>query len=181
MIKRRTLTLVLGGIALVQLAGCMTKPLQPVRDDGTYCFRIGRSYRPTLTCTTQPVPSTTADLEAKRFEPDPSALTVYLVRHRWGDVRNQVLVTVDEGTSVLTVPESFIRLRLPPGSHRVALTWEGKTATQEVDGKAGEVRFIQLAGSVWSWGSSYVWAAVERGDAQQRALKSRLIADIASR
>jgi len=179
--KRQTLHSVLMGLALVPLAGCMTKPLQSVREDGTYCHRIGKSYRPTLTCTTQPVPSATVDLEAKRFEPDPNALTVYVVRHRWGDAVNQVPVTVDEGTTVLTVPESFIRLRLPPGSHRVALAWEGKTATHEIDGKAGEVRFIQLAGSVWSWGSSYVWAAGERDDARLRALKSRLIADIASR
>ena len=104
-----------------------------------------------------------------------------MVRHRWQDKRNQVTITVDQSSSVVTVPESFARLRLQPGSHTLAVTWEGKTATQSVVGKAGDVLFVQLAGADWSWGSSYVWDTVDAQDAKQRALKSRLIADIPAR
>ena len=53
--RRRTLLFAVGGAALLT-AGCMTKPLRPANADGTYCFRIGKSYRPMLTCTPAPIP-----------------------------------------------------------------------------------------------------------------------------
>ncbi len=57
-------------------AACMTKPLRPVNADGTYCHRIGQSYRPKLSCTPAAVPTDAVEAEAKRFEADPASLTV---------------------------------------------------------------------------------------------------------
>ena len=127
------------------------------------------------------VPAIRSTLSSPTDTPDPNALTVYVVRQRWGDQLNQVPITVDGGSSVLTVPGSIIRLRLPPGSHKVEFTWEGKAATHAIEGKAGELRFVQLAGSVWSWGSSYTWQSGDADDSKRRALRSRLIADIPAR
>lgn len=67
--RRRATLLAASGSTLVT-TGCMTKPLRPANADGTYCFRIGMSYRPTLTCTPGPIPSDAIEADAKRFEPD---------------------------------------------------------------------------------------------------------------
>ncbi|MCK6374817.1 MAG: hypothetical protein L6Q69_12020 [Zoogloea sp.] len=175
--RRRTLLFALGGSALMT-AGCMTKPLRPANADGTYCFRIGKSYRPTLTCTPRPIPAEAIEADAKRFEPTAGKLTVYLVRKRWGDSQNVVRVSSDGGSAVDTVPESFARWRLPAGGHRLNLTWPEGSASLDVAGAAGEVVFVEVVGSVWAWGSNY---RLERGNAaesRQRALPLRLVADV---
>lgn len=177
LVRRRALLFALGGSALLT-AGCMTKPLRPANADGTYCFRIGKSYRPTLTCTPTAIPSESIEIDAKRFEPTPGKLTVYLVRKRWGDGRNVVRVTSDGAAAVDTVPESFARWRLPAGSHRLSVTWPEGSASLDVAGAAGEVVFVEVIGSVWTWGSNY---RLERGDAaesRQRAMSLRLVADV---
>lgn len=175
--RRRTLLFFVGGSAVLT-AGCMTKPLRPANADGTYCFRIGKSYRPKLTCTPTPIPSAQTEAEAKRFQPTPGKLTVYLVRKRWGDSQNVVRVSGGSGTAVDTVPESFARWRLPAGSHRLTVTWPEGTASLDLAGAAGEVVFVEVVGSVWAWGSTY---RLERGDAadsRQRATPLRLVADV---
>ena len=55
--QRRTLLIGLAAVGLVPLAGCMTNPLRPANADGTYCYRIGKSYRSKLTCTPTAVPT----------------------------------------------------------------------------------------------------------------------------
>ncbi len=157
------------------LAGCAHRWEQPVRADGSYCFVIGKAHH--STCTMQPVPTAEADAAAKRFQPDKEALIVYVVRNRWADAVNRVPVSVDAGSALMTVPESMMRVRLTPGRHQLALSWEGNSTTQTVEGQAGEVRFVQLVGFVSSWSSSYGWDASDVDGARARALKSRLIAD----
>ncbi len=175
--RRRALLFAVAGSAVLT-AGCMTKPLRPANADGTYCYRIGKSYRPKLTCTSAPIPSETVESDAKRFEPAPGKLTVFLVRKRWGDTANVVRISSSGTSSVDTVPESFARWRLPAGSHRLTVTWPEGSASLDVSGVAGEVVFVEVIGSAWVWGSSY---RLERGDAaesRQRAVSLRLVADI---
>lgn len=175
--RRRAMLFLVGSSALLT-AGCMTKPLRPANADGSYCFRIGKSYRPTLTCTSAPIPSEQIEADAKRFEPTPGKLTVYLVRKRWGDAKNLVRVGSDGVPAVELVPESFARWRLPAGSHRLSVTWAEGSAHLDVTGAAGEVVFVEVIGSVWVWGSNY---RLERGDAaesRRRAETLRLVADV---
>jgi hypothetical protein len=82
---------------------------------------------------------------------------------------------------VQTVPESVVRMRLEPGRHSLTATWEGKAVSRTVEGKAGDVQFVELVGTVWSWGASFNWDASDLERARQRALGSRLIADLAIR
>lgn len=175
--RRHALLIAMSGTALLT-TGCMTKPLGPANADGTYCFRIGKSYRPTVTCTPSPIPSEQVEADAKRFEPTSGKLTVYLVRKRWGDARNLVRVGSEGAPAVDMVPESFARWRLPAGSHRVTVTWPEGSAALDVAGAAGEVIFVEVIGSVWAWGSHY---RLERGDAAEsrhRAATLRLVADV---
>lgn len=175
--RRRVMLFTVGSSALLT-AGCMTKPLRPANADGTYCFRIGKSYRPTLTCTPAPIPSEQVEADAKRFEPNPGKLTVYLVRKRWGDAKHVVRVASDGAPPVDLVPESFARWQLPAGSHRLTVTWPEGSANLDIAGAAGEVHFVEVIGSVWVWGSTY---RLERGDAtesRQRAAPLRLVADV---
>lgn len=179
MITRRLSFVGVSATAILSLAGCAHRWERPVQADGTHCFAVSKSRN--STCTDAPVPTAVADLEAKRFLPDPNALTVYVVRHRWADARNQVPVSVDDGAAVLTVPESMVRYRLSPGTHKVSLAWGDKAATQTIEGRSGEVRFVQLVGSVWSWGSQYQLEAGDTTEARLRGQKSRLVADIDAR
>ena len=176
--SRRAFGMGLVGVGLLPLAGCMTKPPQPVRADGTYCHRIGKWYNQTLTCTTEPVPPLDIEAQAKHFEPSAGALTVFVLRKRWGDARNLVVTSIDGRRRVTTIPESLIRVRLKPGEHRLALEWEGSTSEFVVTGAAGEVRFVELVGSVWSWGSSYRWENGAPESSRDRAIASKLIVDI---
>ncbi|NML17079.1 hypothetical protein HHL10_19045 [Azohydromonas sp. G-1-1-14] len=102
--------------------------------------------------------------------------TLFIVRRRWADAVNQVDISVDDVGPVTTVPQSFIQARLASGRHQLALSWEGAQAVLEVEGVAGEVRFVELAGSTWFWGSRYRWVANDQEGARARARASRLIA-----
>ena len=108
--RRRTVLFMVGGSTLLT-AGCMTKPLRPANADGTYCYRTGKSYRRTLTCTSTPIPSQQVEAAVKRFEPTQGKLTVYLIRKRWADSRNVVRVSAEGALPVDTVPDSFARWR----------------------------------------------------------------------
>jgi hypothetical protein len=95
-----------------------------------------------------------------------------------GDARNAVRLTPDMGAAIVTVPESLVRLRLKPGSHTLAADWDEGRTSIDIGGAAGEVVFVELVGSVWSWGSSY---RLERGDpteSRARAAPLRLVADV---
>lgn len=178
MSNHRTFGITLVGLSLLLLAGCVTKPLRPVRADGTYCHKVGKSYRPTLTCTTEAVPSSEVEAQAKRFEPSAGALTVYVLRKRRGDASNLVPALIDGRRQVTTIPESLVRIRLWPGEHRLAFSWEGSSSDFVLTGAAGEVRIVELVGSVWYWGSTYRWEAGELNAARDRAIASKLIADV---
>src|SRR5574343_2066794 len=109
--QRRTLLIALAAAGLVPLSGCMTKPLRPVNADGTYCYRIGKSYRPKLTCTPTPVPAAQVESQARDCGGSADRLTVYLVRKRWGNTEHVISVSTPGTAPAQTVPESFARLR----------------------------------------------------------------------
>ena len=101
-VSRRTVLVGAGLVGLLS-AGCMTKPMQPPNPDGTYCFATGKWHSRKLTCTPTPIPPESVEVEAKRFEPAPGLLTVYVVRKRWGDTVNPVQLRVDGGPPVLSL------------------------------------------------------------------------------
>jgi hypothetical protein len=177
-VERRIATLgVLGGFALLA-TGCTTKPMRPASAAGIYCVRHGKGHRHNMTCAPMPIPSAQIEAEAKRFDPAPDWLTVYLVRDRWGDTRNLIRVSSDGGPAADTVPESFVRWRLPPGRHQLTATWPEGSAGLDIEGVGGDLIFVEVIGSVWFWGSKY---RLERGEvieSRRRAARLRLIADV---
>ncbi|MEN9544234.1 MAG: hypothetical protein RLZZ598_1067 [Pseudomonadota bacterium] len=176
-IHRRAMLVGLGGVALLS-AGCMTKPLRAANADGTYCYRIGKSYRPKLTCTPGPIPSEQVEAEAHQFNGAPDQLTIYLVRKRWGDTGHVIRVATPGGSPVDTVPESFARWRLSPGQHTLTLTWPEGTANLAVKGRAGEVLAVEIVGQIWAWGSNYRLEPADATEARDRAGRLRLVADV---
>ena len=176
--QRRTVLIGLAAVGLVPLAGCMTKPMHPVNADGTYCHRIGKSYRPKLTCTPEPIPTAAVEAEVKRFEGTAGALTVFVLRRSWGDASVVVPVTVDGAAGAATIPESLVRLRLAPGKHILSAKWERRGTNIDVDGGAGDVRVVELKGSVWAWGNAFSWQAVRLDDVSERAQATKLVADV---
>ena len=158
--------------------GCMTKPMQPANPDGTYCFGTGKWYRRKLTCTSIPVPPESVEAEAKRFESAPGLLTVHVIRKRWGDAVNQVRLTADGGAPGVTTPESFVRLRMRPGTHTFTAAWSEGASDLAVVGATGDVRVAELMGTVWSLGQTY---QLDHGDAAEgriRVARLRLVADV---
>ena len=161
------------------LAGCATPPPPYPAAELPYCHKTNKGR--IIVCTSAPVPSLNADAEAKRFAPDPNALTVYVVRRNWGDGRNFVKVQADGGTAVDTLPDTMVRLKFKPGSHKIAFQFEGQSQDITVEGKAGDVRFARIDGMVWSWKSTYEWASEPESATRERALKARLVGDLAVR
>lgn len=134
-----------------------------------------------ITCTQAPAPSLNADAEAKRLAPDPNALTVYVVRRNWGDNRHFVNVQADGGPTVDLLPNTMLRMKLKPGRHAIAFEFEGRGQSTTVDGKAGDVRFVRIDGMAWTWTSTFEWASEPEAVTRERALKARLVADVAAR
>ncbi|MBL8329271.1 MAG: hypothetical protein JNJ71_10500 [Rubrivivax sp.] len=161
------------------LAGCATPPPPDPAAELPHCHKTNKGR--VIACTSTPVPSLNADAQAKRFAPDPNALTVYVVRRNWGDGRNFVKVQADGGTAVDTLPDTMVRMKLKPGSHKIAFEFEGQRQDVTVEGKAGDVRFVRIDGMVWSWKSTYEWASEPETATRERALKARLVGDVAVR
>lgn len=173
---RRAALIALGSGTLL-LAACVSRPIRSANADGTWCYRVGKAPRYKLTCTSAPVPLPAVEAEAKRFNVSADRFTVYVVRKRWADAANVVMLTIDGSAQTETMPESFIRLRLLPGTHALRANWAGGEAHATVRGAAGEIRFLELVGSVWAWGSAYEF---EPGDeaSKDRVLRVRMVADV---
>lgn len=173
-------TLSLGALlaAALFLSGCMTKPIRPVNPDGTYCYRIGKSPRPKLTCTPEPVPLPSVEAEAKRFAGAVATLTVYVLRRSWNDPSMVVPFKVDGAAGAATIPESLVRMRLTPGRHNLSAQWDGRATEIVIEGKAGDVRVVELEGSGWVWAPTFGWQATHLDDVRERALASKLVADV---
>lgn len=174
-IRRRVAIVSVLSLGSLQLAGCAERPLRP--PDDRYCFRAKTRSGSKPTCTPGPVPDLAADEKAKRFEPVPGSLVVYVVRRRWGDAAYVVNVTMDGGELVGTTPASFVRLVVPPGLHKLSFEWKKGRGVLDVRGDAGQVVFVELIGSLWFWNE---WYRLEMGDSsiRDRAMKSRLVADV---
>ncbi|MDO9072545.1 MAG: hypothetical protein Q8R98_23295 [Rubrivivax sp.] len=161
------------------LAGCATVPPPDPAAEIPHCYKTNKGR--TIACTSAPVPSLNADADAKRFAPDPNAFTVFVVRRNWGDGRNFVKVHPDNGPGVETLPNTMVRLKFQPGAHAIAFEFEGKRQSIAVEGRAGDVRFVRIDGTVWSWKSSYAWASDSEASIRERALKARLVGDVTVR
>lgn len=166
-------------LVLGTLAGCATLPTPDPTAELPYCHKNPKG-RP-IVCTTANAPSLLADAQAKLYDPDPSALTVFVVRRLWADGRNILRVSIDDRREAETVPNSMVRFRVEPGTHVLSFEFAGKRHATTVAGKAGGVRFVGLSGSVWAWSSSFDWSTEPEDAIRQRAAKSRLVADISFR
>ena len=160
------------------MAGCATKPPPDPAAELPHCYKTNKGR--VIACTSGPVPSLNADADAKRFTPDPELLTVYVVRRNWGDGRNFVKVQADNGPVADTLPDTMVRIKLRPGAHTIAFEFDGARREKIVDGKAGDMRFVRIDGMVWSWKSTYQWADDPEEKIRERALKARLVADVAA-
>lgn len=157
------------------LAGCASAPEPRRTDSRTYCMSTLRTKR--TVCTPEPVPSATAEADAKRFDATPGVLTVYVVRSAWVDAVRPLTVSVDGDSQIGTLPRSLIRLRLPPGTHQLAFEWNERIHRFAVNGEAGELRIVELAGSSVPLDRSYHWSDADPAGARLRARTTRLIAD----
>ena len=163
----------------VLLAGCATPPPPDPAAELPHCYKTNKGR--VIACTKAPAPSLNSDAEAKRFAPDPSALTVYVVRRNWADGSNFVIVQGGSAAAVETLPNTMVRFRFKPGRHPIAFEFDGQRQTTTVEGRAGEVRFVRIEGVVWSWKSSYGWVTEPETATRERAFKSRLVADVSVR
>lgn len=176
--KQRTILVATLGAAVL-LAGCATPRAPDPTAKVPHCYKSNKGR--VIACTPTAAPSLNADAEAKRFVPDRDALTVYVVRRNWGDGRNFVRIHPDGGPAIETLPDTMVRLKFGPGTHTITYEFEGQRQSTTVEGKAGDVRFVRIDGMVWSWKSTYGWASEPEAAIRERALKARLVADVAVR
>lgn len=71
--------------------------------------------------------------------------------------------------------------QLKPGRHSIAFEFDGRGQGTTVGGKARDVRYVRIDGMVWSWKSTFEWASEPEAATLERALKARLVADVAAR
>jgi hypothetical protein len=165
------------GSATALSAGCTSVPRPRANADGTYCYRAGKSYRRGLTCTPYSIPTEQVEAAAKQFASAADRLTVYVVRDRWADSKDVVRIESDSGPSGDTVPQSFVRLQLRAGRHRLTATWTDGATGLDISGRDGEIVYVELVGVAWSWGSKYRLRVGEPAESRQRAERLRLVAD----
>jgi len=145
-----------------------------------YCYRV----RPApdkarwRTCTSGPIPAPAVEAEAKRFLPVADAATVYVVRRSGRDHSERIVVDVGERGSLETIPRSFARLRLPPGSHALSFTRHGVRYTQPLQLRAGDVRFVEINANGGVGSVQYEWEIPVGSIAKDEAAISRLVADL---
>jgi hypothetical protein len=173
---RRHILVLAASATSLALLGCASTESDVSRRGGPYCYRNARK-RP-IVCTSESTPGLDVEAEAKRFDADPDALTVYVVRSGWGDTRHLVAVSVDDSRLIETVPQSMVRMRLRVGVHRIAYAFERDHGVIEVHGAAGQVKFIRLSGDFWVWGSSFGWSQEDEEIAKRRARRTRLVGDL---
>lgn len=174
MITRRHVLMGMAGVSAL-LGGCASSPQESVTKRRTYCLETARSRR--TVCTPEPIPSAEVESQAKRFEPAAGMLTVFIVRSAWLDTARVLTVTVDGSTRIGTLPRSLIRMRSTPGEHLLEFEWNDRVHRQPIRGSAGEVRFVELAGSSWPFERSYHWSDADPAGTKLRARGARLIAD----
>lgn len=177
MSRRRSLIFLATLATALPLSACAGNALRPANDDGTYCFRVNNKSRHP-TCTMEAIPAAAIENQAKMFRPDAGALTLYVVRKRWSDAINVVSVTVDSQRAASTVPNSFVRVTLAPGTHRVSATWDGEVLEQSVAGHRGDIAVVELVGSVMAGRSRYRLERSDLPSSRKRILESRLVADL---
>lgn len=166
-----------GGALAVVIAGCAAAPVRDRGTDGSYCYRVNaKSRHPT--CLAQGVPSAAEDSAVKNSLVDGSAFTVVVVRRRWSDAVNVVDLELDGRTVAATLPQSFVRLRLAPGPHRVAVQWADRRTELALDGAAAELMLIELVGSTFVGASHYGLKRSDVESAARRVEPLRLVADI---
>lgn len=170
----RRLWMVSGLPFIVGLAGCARAP----RDLGpTYCHRSKLEHYIKGPCIAAPIPSPSADADAKRFESTSGWLTVFVVRQNWLDGQDIVRVIANQRESFETLPDTLMRLRFTPGTHTLTLLFGAHNASIQVHGQAGDVRFVHLLGAGLSWRVAYRWNQQDADRLRHRALKTRLVAD----
>lgn len=178
MTTRRHVLVLAPSATSLALLGCASTEPDVSRRGGSYCYRNARK-RP-IVCTSDSTPGLEVESEAKRFEADPDALTIYVVRSGWGDTRHLVTVSVDDSRPIETVPQSMVRMRLRAGAHRIVFDFERDHGAIEVTGDLGQVSFIRLAGDFWVWGGSFGWSREDEEITKRRARRTRLVGDLPS-
>jgi hypothetical protein len=163
-------------LLLLALAACSTTP--PAAQAG-HCYQSPNRMRAPL-CSTAALPSEAAAREASSFAGDPQALTVYVIRRSWGDAVERVSLSTAQTTEATLLPKTWARLRLAPGQVALQAQWAGGSARTTVSGPAGAVRFVELTGKSWSWGSDFHFEDMDAQAAHGRAEGLRLVADLSS-
>lgn len=158
------------------LAACANMPPAVADEAATgFCTRSTRGK--VLDCVSQPRPSAEVIAQIKRFEPDPQAFTVYLVRANWADARQVVSISPEPGVLIQTVPQSVVRLRLPAGAHTLTLLNGMEPVSLRLDGRAGEQRFVGIDGLVTAFGARFAWSPDNQAQLREQAQRSHVVAD----
>jgi len=97
-------------------------------------------------CASVPQASPGRDADAKQFNTQPSAATIYVYRPDLSGLdpdRTDPVLWADGRLIGETLPQSYFRLDLPPGRHRLSGE-AGDIGRIELDTSAGELYFVSL-------------------------------------
>ncbi|PZP90557.1 MAG: hypothetical protein DI587_38325 [Variovorax paradoxus] len=124
------------------------------------------------------MPSLQDDALVKQLPAHPTLLTVYVVRQNLADGQDVIKVVADDVTTISTLPDTIARLRFKPGEHTLSFLFEEQRGSVEVEGQAGEVRFVRLRGVGFAWAVRYDWMHSTAQATRKKVWRARLIADV---
>lgn len=95
-------------------------------------------------CASVPQASPERDADAKQFNTQPNAATIYVYRPDLQDLSDvDTVLWVDNRLIGGTLPRTFFRLNLRPGRHRLG-SEAGDIGRLEIDTNTGELYFVSL-------------------------------------
>lgn len=153
------------------IAGCAAVPNQGYLAEGRYCYKKGKN---TL-CTTEAVPATTVEANAKQFARATGDHIVWITRNGKFDTFGKVTVTAS-GREIDTFPQTVSRLVVAPGALTMAIP--NRTRGQQVvtiSGEAGAQTYVDLTPDVGLFRTYFSLQQIAEKEGRQKVLAGKLI------
>jgi len=164
--------------AVLVLSACAGP--RPPREDATGrpCVSYRHNHRSERLCAAQPA-LTPAQAEAARAAPLPAGQAeVWVHWLRRGEATHPLRLQLDGQPLAELLPAGVVRLRLPPGPHRLAVQWPGAQAGLGLVLAAGESRVFEVDSVSDAWRPGFGWRAGDAEGAARRVAAARLVADL---
>lgn len=169
------------GATALGLPGCASREPEMTEPDGRPCVTFRKTYQLHRMCSDRPAPAAAAAQEALRFEPAADAGLLWVHWLSRSGFTRPLTLSLDGVPMAPLLPGGAVRLRVSPGSHRLAVECQGGSAQARLEVAAGELRFMEVDGAPAWLARACAWRPEDSAGAAARLRSARLTADIDAR